>query len=70
MLRTKVPKSQDWALKGKDEKAAVELVAQRTLETRFGSDTGIVRQNLQKRGKNEGNRAFPVGSCSGTFNRC
>jgi len=28
---------------------------------RVGSDTGIVRQNLQNPSKNEGNRAFPTG---------
>jgi hypothetical protein len=35
----------------------------------FGIDTGIVRQTLQKRGKNKGNRASPTGWRSGTFNR-
>jgi len=33
----------------------------------FGSDTEIVRQNPQKRGKNKGKRAFPARLALGDF---
>src|SRR5215469_5741408 len=55
-------------LVSRQKSGRLSLIARYVMQL-FGSRAGIVRQNLQKRGKNEGNLAFPTTWRSGTFNR-